>query len=457
MSAQARGTRWLRQMSLRTRITLVTAAMVAVTLVVGGFLIIAALRTELVDTADEAATMRARAIADLAVSSELDHPLPADDPETFVEVVQDGRLVTATDGIPPGDAFDLPAQDPGSAAIYDVRELPVDETGPYRVAARGVHTPDGPMTVFVAVSIEDAVDMLAVATQIGAIGVVGLVTVLATLSWFAIGRTLAPVDSIRARADSISGENLSSRVPEPVQDDEIGRLARTVNRMLGRIEESSERQRRFVADAAHELRTPIASLRAQLETSSTRRGGSADQGELLKDTMRMQSVVDQLLLLARADSGSSWIRPANVDLDDVIDTALASAGRRDGVRVDATAVRPVQVLGDPDLLEQVFSNLLQNALRYADTTVRVSGGREDGSAVIAVEDDGGGVPSDKRAEIFERFFRLDQSRDRDDGGLGLGLAIVAEIVRAHHGTVRVGDSDLGGARFDVELPVENAD
>jgi signal transduction histidine kinase len=120
-------------------------------------------------------------------------------------------------------------------------------------------------------------------------------------------------------------------------------------------------------------------------------------------------------------------------------------------------VRPVQVLGEPDLLEQVFSNLLQNALRYADTTVRVSGGREDGSAVIAVEDDGRGVPSDRRAEIFERFLRLDESRDRDDGGLGLGLAIVAEIVRAHHGSVQVGDSDLGGARFDVELPAENAD
>ena len=141
----------------------------------------------------------------------------------------------------------------------------------------------------------------------------------------------------------------------------------------------------------------------------------------------------------------------------MIDTALTSVGRRDGVRVDATAVRPVQVLGDPDLLEQVFSNLLQNALRYANTTVRVSGGREDGFAVMAVEDDGRGVPSGRRAEIFERFFRLDESRDRDDGGLGLGLAIVAEIVRAHEGRVRVSDSDLGGARFDVEIPVEDAD
>jgi signal transduction histidine kinase len=146
-----------------------------------------------------------------------------------------------------------------------------------------------------------------------------------------------------------------------------------------------------------------------------------------------------------------------VDLDDVIDTALASAGMRDGVAVDATAVQPVQVVGDPDLLEQVFSNLLQNALRHAATTVRLSGGRAGRTAVIAVEDDGRGIPSDKRVDVFERFFRLDESRDRDDGGLGLGLSIVAEIVRAHHGSVRVGDSDLGGARFDVELPVETGD
>ncbi|HSS68663.1 MAG TPA: ATP-binding protein [Nocardioidaceae bacterium] len=455
MSAPARGTAWLRQLSLRTRITMVTAAVVAVTLVVGGLLIVAALRKELVNTADDAGTVRARAVADLAATSELTNPLPVDDPETFVEVVQDGRIVAATEGIPPQNVFDLPAQEPRSATTYELQELPVDEPGPYRVAARGVQTPDGPMTVYVAVSIEDAVDMLSAATEIGAIGVVGLVTVLAIVSWFAIGRTLAPVDAIRARADSISGESLSSRVPEPVQDDEIGRLARTVNRMLSRLEDSSERQRRFVADAAHELRTPVASLRAQLETATTRPGGSADEGELLKDTMRMQAIVDQLLLLARADSGRPWIRAAKVDLDDVIDTAVTSVGRRDGVRVDAASVRPVQVVGDPDLLEQVFSNLLQNALRYADTTVRVSGGREDGVAVMVVEDDGRGVPSDRRAEIFERFFRLDESRDRDDGGLGLGLAIVAEIVGAHHGIVRVGDSDLGGARFDVELPVEN--
>jgi signal transduction histidine kinase len=168
----------------------------------------------------------------------------------------------------------------------------------------------------------------------------------------------------------------------------------------------------------------------------------------------MQVIVDDLLLLARVDSDRAWLRQSRVDLDEVIDTALATVPTRDGVRVDARAVLPVQVYGDRDLLTQVFSNLIQNAVRYAATTVSVSGGSRDGRvAAIAVEDDGRGVPIDKRAEIFERFVRLDESRDRDDGGLGLGLAIVAEIVHAHKGSVRVVDSTLGGARFDVEIPI----
>jgi signal transduction histidine kinase len=457
MTRFARLPEWMRHLSLRTKITVVTVVLVAVTLFVGGLLILATLRSELIDNADDTGAMRAREVAASVVRSELGPTIPKmTDPESFAQVVVDGRVVAASAELDDAD-LGLAPQSPDSLRIHQVEKIPVQEAGPYRVTAFGVTAPDGAATVYVAVSIEDVEDVMATARKTAAYGGVGLLTVLAILTWLSIGRTLAPVDAIGAHAEAISGQNLSSRVPEPAQMDEIGRLARIVNRMLGRLEASSERQRRFVADAAHELRSPIASLRTQLETAMSV-GDRVDERDLLKDTMRMQAIVDELLLLARADSDRAWLRPSVVDLDEVIDAAIASAPSRDGIRIDAAAVEPVQLHGDGDLLEQVFSNLLQNAVRHAATTVRVSGGPDAaGTAVIAVDDDGTGGPADRRTDIFERFVRLDEARDRNDGGLGLGLSIVSEIVRAHGGSVTVDHSDLGGARFAVELPVDGVD
>ena len=274
--------------------------------------------------------------------------------------------------------------------------------------------------------------------------------------WLALGRTLAPVEAIRARADDIAGHTLDQRVPEPVQHDEIGRLARTVNRMLGRLERSAERQRRFVADAAHELRSPIASLRVLLESARDKGGGQGHEGDMLAETVRMEGLVDQLLLLARADADVPWLRVSTVDLDDVVDEAVAGLGPAGRIEVDISAVEPVQVSGDPALLERLVVNLVQNALAHAQETVRVSVSRgEGGQAVLTVDDDGPGVPEDRRDDIFDRFVRLDPSRERGRGGVGLGLAIVAEIVHAHGGTVEVSDAPGGGARFVVELPGAN--
>jgi signal transduction histidine kinase len=454
MSLLARLTGWMRHLSLRTKITVVTVVLVAVTLFIGGLLILATLRSELIDNADDTGAMRAGEIATSVQRSQLQPRIPKmTDPESFAQVVVNGRVVATSDELDGAD-LGLPPQSPGSLQVHQVERIPVSEAGPYRITALGVASPDGDATVYVAVSIEDVEDVMATARKTAAYGGVGLLTVLAVLTWLSIGRTLAPVGAIGAHAEAISGTNLSSRVPEPAQMDEIGRLARIVNRMLSRLEASSERQRRFVADAAHELRTPIASLRTQLETA-TAAGGGADERELLKDTMRMQAIVEQLLLLARADADRAWLRSSLVDLDEVIDSAIATSPTPNGVRIDAAAVEPVQLHGDGDLLEQTFSNLLQNAVRHAASTVRVSGGSPNGrAAVVTVEDDGPGVPPNRRADIFERFVRLDEARDRHDGGLGLGLAIVTEIVRAHGGSVSVDGSDLGGARFVVELPID---
>lgn len=450
---------WRRRLSLRLRITLVTAVVVSVVVALGGILILVALRAELVAAADEAVEARADEIARLAADDALPRPLPPmHDPVTFSEVVSDGRTVTASDSLLGGPGFDLPEQEPGQVDVSGVARLPLAGTGPFRVAARGVDTPSGPMTVFVAVSVAHLDHTMAVAARIGAIGVAVLVVVLATVTWLAIGRTLAPVEGIRARAEAITGRNLDRRVPVPDQLDEIGRLARTVNQMLGRLERSVDRQRRFVADAAHELRSPIASLRVQLETARDTERAAGRAGDMLYETSRMEGLVDQLIVLARADADTSWLRPETVDLDDLIDSAVASLAPSDGIVIDTSAVEPVQLCGDVLLLEQVVRNLVHNALGHARGAVRVSTSAVgDDLAILVVDDDGPGVPEDRRDDIFERFVRLDVSRGRDHGGVGLGLAIVAEIVRAHGGRVRVSDSPSGGARFVVELPIAAVD
>jgi signal transduction histidine kinase len=290
----------------------------------------------------------------------------------------------------------------------------------------------------------------------GGVGLVMMVVPVSILLWLAVGRALAAVEAIRGRAERITAARLSDRVPEPTRMDEIGRLARTINAMLARLDASASEQKRFLADAAHELRSPVASLRAQLETM---RGSSPDTGQvadLLTETIRLQTLADQLLLIARSDAGTVGRLSEPVDLDDVVSAVVTARRTEPGgtaVRVDTTEVQPVQVTGESGILEQVVRNLLDNALRYARQTVHIRLTVSGTNAVLTVDDDGPGIPPEARAEVFHRFTRLDSARDRDAGGVGLGLAIVKGIVTELGGSVDVTDSPYGGARFQVNLPV----
>lgn len=447
---------WYRRLSLRSRMILVTAAIVAAVLAVGGVLILLAVKAELVDAADEVGEVHATEIAVLASAGDLPRPLPVSlDPEVAVQVISGGRVLTQSTNIAGTSAFELPMKPtPGVREVQEVDSLPVAEAGPYRVTARGVATPEGNAIVYVAIPVEDIEDTMATATEVLAAGLAILVLVLSGVMWLVIGKTLAPVERIRQQASAITGRHLDRRVVEPVQRDEIGRLARTVNAMLVRLEDSAERQNRFVADAAHELRSPIASLRTQLETARVKQNGSENVvsvPDLLQETLRMQTLVDRLLLLARTDTGDLAQRRVTVDLDDTVDDAMSSLVDI-RVSVDLAGVHPAQLTGDPDLLEQVVRNILQNAVRYASSEVKVSLCTEDRQAVLTVDDDGPGIPVERRGEVFRRFTRLDAARDRHGGGVGLGLAIVAEIVHAHGGSIEVGCASIGGARFCVRLP-----
>ncbi|WP_327090851.1 HAMP domain-containing histidine kinase [Nonomuraea sp. NBC_01738] len=267
-----------------------------------------------------------------------------------------------------------------------------------------------------------------------------------------VARTLAPVDDIRAKLADISGSDLHQRVPVPPTKDEIHALAETANRTLDRLEAAVEQQRRFASDASHDLRSPITAMRAQVEEAMLypdeadwERTGQA----LLASLDRLQAIVTDLLTLARLDAGA----PAACDNVDLAQLVVAETSRPRGKRVASALEAGVEVVGDKLQLARLLTNLLDNAERHAESIVTVSLARRDGRAVLEVTDDGAGIAQDQREIVFNRFTRLDASRNRDAGGTGLGLPIAREIAMAHEGTLTIADSELG-ARFVLTLPLK---
>lgn len=436
--------------SVRLRTTLAAVLVVAVALVVGVVALVLTVRGSLRDAAETTAEQR---VADLVAQVEASGPPhaapddetddePDDEPEDVVwQVVgPDGQLLAADPSlrgrIPDGDD--------------DTVELPGAE---HRYAVASDDTEDGSV-VTAAVSLEDVDETTAALAAPLLLGAPLLLLVVGATTWLVVSRALRPVERIRAEVERISGSSLDRRVPEPPVRDEVGRLARTMNQMLVRLQGARDRQEEFVADASHELRSPLASIRQAAEVARAHPGALPD-GELAatvhEEVLRMQSLVDQLLVLARAGDARGRAPWAEIDLDDLV---LADARRviRSGLTIDTRDVGAGRVHGDAVALAQVVRNLVDNAARHARCGVRLSLGAADGAVVLTVEDDGTGVPEGDRDRVFERFVRLDDARARDAGGSGLGLAIVREVVTAHGGSVALGPSALGGARFDVRLP-----
>jgi signal transduction histidine kinase len=275
--------------------------------------------------------------------------------------------------------------------------------------------------------------------------------------WVLVGRALRPVEAIRVQVDAITGATMDRRVPVPNTDDEVARLARTMNGMLERLEQASARQRAFVSDASHELRSPVSTIRTELEVASTH-SAQADWPDVaqrtLGETERLSRLVDDLLALARLDEAQGPGRRAPVDLDDLV---LEESTRTHRVPVRTAGVTAGRVSGDERQLTQVVRNLVDNAQRHATSQVALSLRHEGDELVLIVDDDGPGIAPADRERVFDRFTRIDEARGRAAGGAGLGLAVVKRVVDHHGGTVTVADSDpasggLGGARFVVRLP-----
>lgn len=448
-----------RRASVRLRTTAAAVLVVAIVLVISGFALVALVRDSLHDSVEATAEQRASELVEqiettglpesgVAEAPDDEDPEDADEDE---EVEPDELVWQVLDA----DGTVVRASQPLLGAVpredHDDVHLPGSDDG-YLVVTEEADEYD----VVVAVSLEDVEESTAALVTPLVVGLPLLLLLLGATTWVVVTRALAPVERIRREVEQITGDQLDRRVPEPPAQDEIHRLAHTMNQMLGRLEDSRTKQQQFVADASHELRSPLASIRQTAEVASAH-PGALPEGELaaavLEEGARMQRLVEQLLMLTRADEGAPR-RSHDVDLDDLA-VAEARRVRRSGLAVDASGVAPGRVRGDEVALAQVVRNLVDNAARHADSALTIAVRDVAGGVELVVEDDGPGIPEADRGRVFERFVRLDEARARDAGGSGLGLAIVSEIVASHGGSVQVGSSSLGGARFVVLLPAES--
>lgn len=443
--------------TVRTRTSVAATVVVTVCLVLAGVALLTVLFLTLESSARAAADARVRQVVEALTADnpeDLDKSMLATDSQVGVVQVlgHDGALVASSAGGPHAP-LSTRRIDPGTTEFVGRVEPGTD--GDFWVTGEGVQTPAGPVTVLVGADREPVETV--VSTVTGLLAVCGLIAIVlvALGTYRLVGVALRPVERIRARVSSMTSTDLTDRLPVPPADDEIARLAATMNDMLDRLESSQRAQRRFVSDASHELRSPLSTITAVLDLAQVR-PGEVDQvlieQALVPETRRMAQLVDDLLLLAHADEGSHVPKLIEVDLDDIVYAEATRARSVTALTVQAS-VSAVRVLGDPRTLTRLVRNLVDNALRHAHREIRLECRPVDGYAQIMVADDGPGIPASERFRVFDRFVRLDSPRSRVSGGAGLGLSIVAEIVHAHRGTVRVDESQSGGARFVVLLPL----
>ena len=434
------GDSWWTRRSMRTRIVVSAALPLGVALVIGTVAVAAVFSAGRVHDLDTQTRVESDALGALVGNGQLPSTLPVPAGSTLLAQVldPDGQVLAATQS---ASRVQPLTSDAGPAGGVLTDERGSYAGVPLRIRLTPVTVDGRTVQVVVAAPLGDVRRALQ-ALRLVLLLVVPLLVLGATaIVWAVTGLVLRPVERLRTAAQAQATDPAGASVmalPVPPGDDEIARLGRTLNDLLDALRRLVAQQRTFVADAAHELRSPVASLRVQLEVAQTHPDLvdlSVLLGELLQDTERLGALADDLLLLARTERQEARGRQP-VDLREI---ALATG-------------QSAIVLGDGELLRRLVDNLVGNARRHA-STVQVTTSVERGRAVLDVDDDGPGIAVADRERVFDRWVRLDTSRSRPGGGAGLGLALVREIARSHGGEVAVGDSPLGGARLRVTLPL----
>jgi signal transduction histidine kinase len=427
---------------------------VAAALVVGALVLTMTLRRTMVHNNDVTARARAMEVAALVKGGELPGVLAVPDDQLVQVLDASSTVVSASENIEDEGPISEVRPPVGTVELWTVGRLIPGDDERYRLMAQGIAAPGGLMTIYVGSSLTEVEETIRKVAGYLLIGLPVLMALVAVTTWYLVGRAFRPVEAIRAEVADISTHDLSRRVPEPATNDEIGRLARTMNHTLDRLEASVQRQRRFVADASHELQSPIAAAHTVLDVALAHPEETdwpVVAHELREENERIARLTRDLLFLARAEGGAMPVVVASVDIDDLVHTEVARIRPRARVRFDTSHVVPVEVRGDRDQLGRALRNLLENGDRYAKSVVAVSTRERDGLAEIVLADDGPGVPPADRERIFERFARIDEARSRATGGTGLGLAIARDIIVAHGGTITLADASQG-ATFVVTVP-----
>ncbi|GGN92199.1 two-component sensor histidine kinase [Actinoplanes lobatus] len=442
----------VKELSLRARLLLVSLAGLVFGLSAGAVLLIAVLGYAQVRSVQSEAMATARGVAALVDQGALPNPIPVT-PGVQVQVIDDDNRVLASSATADDLTPMLGAAELAHLRDGEGRQIPgylIHDQGEARVVQLTAGPPTAPVRILVARSIDHVTQNLHILRITLLILFPLLAALLAAGLWRALGAALRPVDALRAGAEEITGGTRAGRLPVPDSRDEVHRLAVTLNDMLHRLDAARARQRAFVADAAHELRSPLTNIRTELEVAQHLPDDTdwpALTDDLLADVQRLSRLVDDLLLLARSDEGVPATRLEEIDLAQFVGEA---ALRYPDVEYRDPGT-PLPTLAEPDALARVVTNLLDNAERHKREKVTVSVSAGGGHLLIVVTDDGPGIPEHDRERVFQRFTRLDDARARDAGGSGLGLAIVRELVRRHRGSVTLGDNHPG-LRVEVRLP-----
>ena len=462
--------RWWRRRGLRSRVTLIAALGLLVALIAGDLLLLDTLRVSLTRSVDDTARSGATEVAALINAGRLPDPVPVAAGTVTIQVLDPaGQIINVSADadrlvpiVPPSQAAALAS---GTSAAL-VHGAPFDMPSQLRVAV--VRAADGEL-VIAAVPYSSAADSLQVVGHALIFGTPVLFIVFAGAIWLAVGSTLRPIDLLRRGAARVTGAGVPTDLPVPEARDEVRLLALTLNDMLTRLAAAQQRQRSLVSDTAHELRSPIASIRTQLEVALDHPSGqdwASTARDVHADVLRLARLAEDLLLLARLDeqaaSPDAYRHDVPVDLGAL---ACSVAARYCDSRVPVTVVPPepgetrvAEVAGNRDRLDRMLVNLIDNAVRYAKSSVAVSVLRSGEWGELIVTDDGPGISAADRERAFDRFARLDDARSRcgdDAGGAGLGLAIVRATVQAYGGTARLEASPVteSGLRAVVRLPI----
>ena len=436
--------------SVRFRVTVLAAAIVAALLVAVAVLLVVVQHRALAAAVDDGLRRRADDLAAVVAETLPDTLSGTDDDNAAQIVTPSGEVLVSSINLGVGQPI---APDPGEREVIVERAL-TEPDDTFRVLSRSATAAEGRLIIHVATAADEISDSVDILRNSLLVLVPLAVALLAAAIWWLVGKALDPVEAIRTEVTAISETDLDRRVPVPDTDDEISRLALTMNLMLDRLEDGVSRLQRFVADASHELRSPLTRMRTELEVdlaNPDRANPLATHRSVLDEVNAMQRLVDELLYLARADAGQQLVRTERVDLDDLLLSEADRLGATE-LSVDISSVSAGQVLGDRAQLVRAIQNLVDNATRHAATAVTFDLREDEAGVLLAVSDDGPGIPPDQAEHVFERFARVDEGRSRDEGGSGVGLAIVRDIVERHGGTVVVDTGFTTGARLVVRFP-----